>query len=392
MAQTIQPANGKEDADNDAAVALIRSKLHSLYSQEPDAKIESKEVETVTKPLSKHQQFMHKLNHSGKSLAEIQTEWHVYYNRLSDDEKHEVWQEFYAVHNSQSRHHTTSNHQTAAEAEKKHIVPEPPKPLIDDRSQYVIQKQVVKKVEKRAKLKTKHHVQSLVFGLSMGSVVVFLLLFTFFNERFITPFISPSRSVSATPIIVDPTNNTVSTEPKIIIPKINVEIPVLYNVKSIDENAIQEGLEESVVHYPTTSKPGEAGNGVIFGHSSSNIFNSGKAKFAFLQLKELQEGDTFYLHKDGKQYVYKVIHKQVVKPTQVEVINDSHGKPATFTLITCDPPGANVNRLVVTGEQISPAPASNQPSTAQPATTQSPKELPGNSESMWHRLTNWLSQ
>ncbi len=391
MAQTIQPANGKEDADTDAAVALIRAKLHTLYNQEPDAKTEAAEVETVKKPLSKHQHFMHQLNHSGKSLAEIQTEWHIYYNRLPDDEKHEVWQEFYAVHNSGSKHHTKP--QPEAELHKQPLEHrEQPKPQVDDRSQYVIQKQVVHKVERRAKLKAKHHLQSLLFGLGMGATVVFILLFTFFNERFITPFISPSRTVSATPIVVDPTNNAVGGEPKIIIPKINVEIPVLYNVASVDESAIQEGLSESVVHYPSTSKPGELGNGVIFGHSSSNIFNSGKGKFAFLHLRELQEGDTFYLHKDGKQYVYKVIHKQVVKPSQVEVINDTHGRSATFTLITCDPPGANVNRLVVTGEQISPTPDSN-PTTPPPAAPQpSLKQLPGNSESLWHRLTTWLSK
>lgn len=397
--------------DNDSAVALIRNKLDNLYKTEPDAAEEAREAEAASKPLSKHQQFMHHLNHSGKSLAEIQTEWHAYYGALSDTEKHEVWQEFYADHNKATHHpkpqktintvqatvpqpETAIAHRTQPQPQTAlvqqihpHQIPQQPK----KRSPKAIQKHIVKKVHTRGKMKAKHHFQSLLFGLGMGATVVFMLLFTFFNERFIAPFVTPSRIVSATPIIVDPTNNTVSSEPKIIIPKINVEIPVLYNVTSIDENAIQEGLAESVVHYPSTSNPGELGNGVIFGHSSSNIFSRGKAKFAFLQLHELSEGDTFYLNKGGKQYVYKIISKLIVKPTQIEVINDTHGKAATFTLITCDPPGANINRLVITGEQISPAPDANLPGKPQPPTKKEPVVLPGNAESLWHKIVRSIS-
>src|SRR5581483_11853933 len=83
--------------DLNPAANLIRTKIANLYDQEPTAKQELAEVQTTTH-LSKHQKYMQSLSTSGKSLAEIQTDWHNYYENLSDKEKHEVWQEFYNAH------------------------------------------------------------------------------------------------------------------------------------------------------------------------------------------------------------------------------------------------------------------------------------------------------
>ena len=174
----------------------------------------------------------------------------------------------------------------------------------------------------------------------------------------------------------------------IIIPKINIEIPVVYDQESIDDNAVQKSLEQGVLHYPTTSNPGEQGNAVYFGHSSSNIFNNGKYKFAFVLLNRLQAGDTFMLQKDGKRYVYKVFDRKIVPPTDVSVLNPLD-RP-TATLITCDPPGTNVNRLVVIGEQISPDPNANVASSVTPALAQKPTTLPSQSVSLWSRFWNWV--
>jgi sortase A len=223
----------------------------------------------------------------------------------------------------------------------------------------------------------------------MGSLVLLLLLFGFFNERFIAPFITPSRHVSSTPIIIDPNSAAVSPNPEVLIPKINVEIPVIYDQSSINEDAMQTALEHGVVHYATTPLPGQKGNTVIFGHSSNNIFNPGKYKFAFVLLNRLDNGDLFYLTKDGKQYVYRVYKKTVVEPTDVEVLNPTE-KVATATLITCDPPGTSLHRLVVVGEQITPDPGGNTASTAA-ANQPIPKELPSNSPSLWQRFTGWIS-
>lgn len=370
-----------------AAADLIRAKLNSLYVDEPKAKEELAEAEAA-KHRSKHQQFMYDLSHSGKSLAEIQTSWHQYYVNLPNNEKHEVWQEFYANHNQATQHHAKPQPTAEDKPQSKTHKKTPKKASI--RNVEDIKQELLGKVQTRRKLSHKDNVRSIMFGLSMGLATLFILLFGLFNERFIAPFITPSRAVSQTPIIIDPNNTAVSKEPKIIIPKINVEIPVVYDEPTIDEGAIQRALEKGVVHYPTTSSPGEIGNGVIFGHSANNILNHGKYKFAFVLLKRLETGDVFYIQKDGKRYAYKVFDKKIVPPTDVSVLYPSFpDKPATFTLITCDPPGTSLNRLVVTGEQISPDPKANTASTATHTTTQ-PKIIPSNSPSLWQRIKDWF--
>jgi sortase A len=230
--------------------------------------------------------------------------------------------------------------------------------------------------------------RSLAFGITSGVVVLFVVLFSFFNERFIAPFIQPSRSLSNVPLI---SNTPVGKDPLIIIPKINVQIPVVYDLDTIDEEAIQNALEGGVVHYSDTALPGYDGNVVIVGHSSNNIFNKGKYKFAFVLLSRLEPGDTFYLQKGGKRFTYEVYQKKIVKPDDVSVLRPDN-RTATATLITCDPPGTSINRLVVTGEQISPSPSKNKPLQASGQLASQTQVIPTNSESLWSRLWGLLDR
>ncbi len=371
------------------AVDLIRQKLRQLYGSEPNASQEAAEADQSGQRLSKHQRFMHELSHSGRSLADIQTEWHNYYQSLPDEEKHQVWQEFYDQHDK-SRHSalsaTPSEDQLAAEQVERQYTSHNSQ---NTKRFSTVKKQILSNVRAKAKPKSRH-LKSLMFGLICGFVVVFIILFSFFNERFIAPFITPSREVSSTPIIIDPSNTTAGPNPEIIIPKINVEIPVVYSLNTINEAQVENALEDGVVHYATTSNPGEQGNGAIFGHSSNNIFNKGKYKFAFVLLKRLENGDTFTLQKDGKRFVYRVFDKKIVKPEDVSVLGPIAGHPATFSLITCDPPGTSINRLVVSADQISPDPVQNAPSSitgSQPK----PAILPSNAPTLWSRFWSWIS-
>lgn len=400
--QAPEPADGETAEDKNLAVDMLRQKIDSIYAEEPSAKEEIVEIAEAGKPQSKHQQYMYNLSASGKSLAEIQTAWHKYYSELPDKQKFEVWEEFYAA-NGQVAHHP---HTEPLIPEHKKELPKPTehpnvlpsvynskirrhRPAPKTRSVSEIKQSIISHVQSPRKLKARHHVQSLIFGLGLGSFVMLILLFGFFNERFIAPFITPSRHVTSTPIIVDQNSAVVDPQPKIIIPKINVEIPVVYNEPSTEEKLFQKALESGVVHYATTPNPGEKGNSVIFGHSSNNIFNKGKYKFAFVLLSRLEPGDLFYINKDSKRYAYRVYKKDIVTPSQVSVLGTTD-KVATVTLITCDPPGTSINRLVVVGEQISPDPSVNSASTASKQ-ERKPILLPSNSPSLWRRLVDWLT-
>ena len=360
--------NSKEKDENPAA-ELIRQKVEEAYANEPDAAIEAREAQAESaSERSKHQKFIYELTNSGKSVPEIQMAWHDYYAALTDTEKHQVWQEFYAAQAAEPKH------RAVAESTNELFIPSE-----------IIPK-AAKKISRR--IHSRSPVRSLVFGLSVGFIAVLITLFGFFNERFIAPFVQPSRSLSSVPLI---SNTPVGSSPEIIIPKINVQIPVVYGITSIEEKDVQKALEGGVLHYADTALPGQNGNAVIVGHSSNNIFNKGKYKFAFVLLSRLEPGDTFYLQKDGVRYTYEVYQKKIVKPNDVSVLGPAD-RPATASLITCDPPGTSINRLVVTGEQISPDPAKNKPrSTASNLATQS-KLIPSNAQSLWSRLWNLLSR
>lgn len=420
----MQPKDDKKDQDEilreqNSAADLIRSKLNSIYGEEPDVKEEIAEIELKPEAaLSKHQRYMKELSESGRSLEEIQTAWHEYYTALPDTEKHEVWQEFYSEHaKAKKEKKPAAIPKDKSSTEEKAEVPKTQRPAIPPVSHNTaqmkrpprrrskaaqakenitpdmstandIRRHLLSQVQSRSKVTKNPHARALAFGLTMGCLTLFVLMFGFFNERIITPFIRPNANVSATPIIVDPeASGPVGTEAKIIIPKINVEAPVVYDVPSIQEKDVQKGLENGVVHYITTPNPGEKGNSVIFGHSSSNILNKGKYKFAFLMLKSLDKDDTFIVQKDGKRYVYKVYNEFVTSPTDFSVLGPTD-RPATMTLITCDPPGTSTNRLIIQAEQIFPDPSTNAESSVRPPAE--PEQLPGNSVSLWQRITNWF--
>lgn len=410
------------------AVDLIREKLNRLYADEPDTQTEIAEAQAEPAPeRSKHQQFMYELSTSGKSLAQIQTEWHNYYVNLPDHEKHEVWQEFYAS-NAQNPHfnhfstpdrHDEEPEDSQPQLEHTPTSPERPSyahnPLAqsaampvavvseyvppkgtsssDKRTPVDIKNQLLNKIKSgdKARLQAKHHLQSLLFGLGFGGLVLLIVLFSFFNEVIIAPFIQPSRAVGSTPIIVGTDGIAPTKNPEIIIPKINVEIPLVFDAKSNSEDDIQSALNNGVVHYPTTVLPGQKGNTAFFGHSSNNIFNPGKYKFAFVLLHKLVPGDTFYLTYGGKVYSYQVYDKRVVEPSEVSVLNNVPGQTATATLITCDPPGTTLHRLVIWGKQTSPNPTGN--TTAKPVETTSGAEqsLPGNGPSLWTRMVDTIT-
>ncbi len=429
-----------------AAVELIRSKVARAYAEEPSATEELAETKQE-KVLSKHQQYLAELSASGQSLAEIQTAWHHYYTQLPDAEKHEVWQEFYAANQHtpyqklfQQQKPVASRKaldppsqpeppQTKATSEvapkelpsvgkpvvtiaqPQHILPVgevPEKPrkapksrvgktvnrALDKPAVRDIKQRIADKVNAGGKLQMKHHVQSLAFGLATGVIVIVILLFSFFNQVIIAPFIQPSRQVSATPIIIGTSGSTIDTSTnQIIVPKINVQIPLDFSVQTNDEKEIETALDSGVVHYPSTVRPGQNGNAAFFGHSSNNIFNPGKYKFAFVLLRTLTTGDTFYITYNGQVYAYQVVDHEVVPPNQVSVLSDTKGKTATAALITCDPPGTSTNRLVVWGEQISPNVSGNSAATttAQTQTGTTPAKLASNGPTLWSRFVNALT-
>jgi sortase A len=246
--------------------------------------------------------------------------------------------------------------------------------------------------EQADKFRRSSHFMPVLSALVVGSLFLALQ----YNRSVVAQieaYISPGSTVDVSDtFIADPSANAdVGAEPKLLIPKINVNVPVVYDVPTVDDKQVQAGLEKGVVRYNLSganSLPGQTGNMVVLGHSSNDVFDPGAYKFTFVLLERLQPGDLFYMHYQGKRYVYKVAQKKIIKPTEWKILQENNGKP-NVVLVTCTPTGTALNRLLVYGEQISPDPgtAVAKPSDAQET---NPAEIPGNSPTFFERLGDIL--
>ncbi len=223
------------------------------------------------------------------------------------------------------------------------------------------------------------------------SALVTALVFLIYNASLVTGqiyyYITPA-SAETSPIIIDPSASaSVSGEPKLIISKLNIDVPVVYDETSFDEVKIQAALQRGVVHYGNTALPGQLGNAVYMGHSSNSPWDPGRFKTAFSILRRLELKDTFVMHFEGKRYIYEVFEKKVIEPTDFSVVNQNVSEPIV-TLITCDPPGVNWRRLAIQARQISPDPKAALPAGTQPA--QPKGSLPGSPESLFDRIKEFF--
>ncbi len=393
---------GRPRQNVQAALDLVRGKVNSAYQD----KFTPANFQTKPRQLSKHQTYMQSLQNSGMSLVEIQTAWHNYYMALTDAEKHEVWKEFYASNqhtqyqqiysqtqaqaSSSNQNADTSQNQANAKLDPTQMAPIAPAGRMLNIPGRIFGTKILRKPSKQQEELTgfSAHIQSIAFGLSMGGLTLLVILFTFFNQFVITPFIRPSTSAATGPIIITNRTTVQGDQTSLTLNKIDVQVPIDFTLTTNDEATIQKSLEKGIVHYANTAMPGQNGNGAYFGHSSMNIFSKGDFKFTFTRLEKVTEGDVFYITYQGKIYAYKVFAKEIVAPNQVSVLDDTKGKQATAILVTCNPPGFNTTRLVVWGEQISPSPSTNtQPTAPAPGTKPvTPPSLTSNNKPLWDEL------
>jgi hypothetical protein len=96
---------------------------------------------------------------------------------------------------------------------------------------------------------------------------------------------------------------------------------------------------------------------------------------------------------NDKAYVYKVFSRKVVDPSEVGVLGPVPGHTATATLITCDPPGTSLKRLIIVGDQISPDPSGNAQAAAPTSTASNANSstLPGNGPTLFNRIMGTAS-
>lgn len=117
----------------------------------------------------------------------------------------------------------------------------------------------------------------------------------------------------------------------------------------IDKATVEIGgdLKKSLVAWPTSALPGSWGNNIIFGHSELPQFATPtNYSGIFTHIMDLEQGDEIIINYDDVKYVYKVIDKKVIEPTDISVLEQRYDS-AYVTLITCVPPGTLWKRGVI---------------------------------------------
>lgn len=214
-----------------------------------------------------------------------------------------------------------------------------------------------------------------IAGVAAGVLVLVLM-----NAQLITTqlylWLSPPTGEALTASQVAATPLSVSPEPRIIIKKLSVDAPVIYDMDRTDEPSVQRALQDGTLQFADSALPGQKGNVVIVGHSSNVPWVPGNYKFVFATLEQLQQGDIVFLNYKSVRYVYKVSGSKVVKPDDVSVLQQTDSP--TLTLITCTPVGTSLNRLIITAEQIVPSPSTATERTSSgSAELQAGQPLPG---------------
>ncbi len=231
-----------------------------------------------------------------------------------------------------------------------------------------------------------------------GVFVVLFILFLQYNRLIFAPiaaYVSPGDTPADEIEAIDATvTATVSSDPRLIIPKLNVDVPIQFGV-ALSE--VMSAMNHGVAHYRiagANAYPGQIGNFIITGHSAGDVYSSNEYKYIFSGLERLEEGDLIYVNYESIRYTYQVTKKEVIEPTNVQALVVQTDKPI-LTLVTCTPLGTSRYRLLVTAEQISPsyegAEVASSNTDEDEVTVDESDELPSNEpsvfENIWNRLT-----
>ncbi len=361
----MDPKNNSSDkqTERDAAARVVRDQIDAIYGNQPKitTAAPANPQPSPTQPIA--QQPQQQAYRPANSWQQYHAQWQDYYRKY--------YERYYVGHlhqaiNEQPKVALTDEEKREAE-------------LLNLREKIVT---TAKSSAKKAR-KSRHFIPVL-----SALLVVLVVAFLQYNEVIaanIQSYVSPG-AIDPQNIVVDPTSNTqVSSDPKLIIPKINVDVPVIYDTTP-DYNSMMAAMAKGVAHFAVPgadSVPGQIGNTVFSGHSSNDLFEAGDYKFIFAQLDKLQNGDTIYVNYNSVRYTYSVIKEQVVKPDNVQALYGYNDKPY-LTLITCTPLGTSLNRLLVTAEQISPDPT--KASAANTNSGSSKATIPGNTPTALEKL------
>jgi LPXTG-site transpeptidase (sortase) family protein len=133
------------------------------------------------------------------------------------------------------------------------------------------------------------------------------------------------------------------------IPKIGVTAPLII-IEGSNKNFDKE-LDRGVVLFPDSVLPGEIGQTIILGHSAPSNWPKVNYDGVFSNIADLEEKDEIILYFNHQRYTYSV-NQRIFLEKGEEIPNDIGTSENTLLLISCWPPGKNIQRIVIKSKLI----------------------------------------
>lgn len=122
------------------------------------------------------------------------------------------------------------------------------------------------------------------------------------------------------------------------------------NPETTDVAKLDAALLSGPVRYPSSSKLGETGNVIVFGHSSYLPIVNNQAFKAFNGIQKLKKGDLITVTGEDHVYTYAVESVEKENAAVDAIPLDVDG--SKLTLATCDSFGTKSDRFVVTATLV----------------------------------------
>lgn len=185
-----------------------------------------------------------------------------------------------------------------------------------------------------------NHNRFLAFLTKVFFVLGFLLLVVYLvlriNQEIQLSYITPKGLDENKQTAQEKRHYPLPTE--IIIDKVNIDLPV---EQAAIKNGVWEIGQKGASHLNISSRPGEPGAVIMYGHNTNDRFGP---------IRWLGSGDRIdVMTADGKKHTYKITQTMKVKPDKMDVFTQDRGE--VLILYTCDG-FADLERFIIVAKPI----------------------------------------
>ena len=380
-----------DERQRQTAAEIARKKVLSAYSSSSvfSAQVQNQQAQAAQpQNTGTYKNASVNATVSNQDLQKYHSAWQNYYQKYYNDyyakaAKQYIETEKLKAERAKNDENRLGANQLAPEATDNEIVSR------------TLRETIQKKADSRFKLKKKH--KKLIPALA-GVFVVLFILFLQYNRLVFAPimaYIAPGNVSDEGIAAIDPTvNTTVSDTNKLIITKLNIDVPVHFGISN-DTHTVNKAMENGVAHFMVpgaSAYPGQVGNVVITGHSAGDIYSSNQYKFIFSGLERLVEGDLIYIDYNKVRYTYRMTGRKTVEPNDVNSLKYD-GDQKLLTLVTCWPLGTSRYRLLIFAEQISPTTetGNDENPTPDPTPAEDSNTMPSNENTFFENVWNGIT-